>query len=452
MLRSMSIVLLAFLVAAPARAGKDTKTVPLPELTARALGISKLTQAGSHPFHLKAVVTRSDSRDTAYEANIEEYWVAADKWRRSVKTREFSQELIVNGDKVLETDSGSYDPFWLRDIITALFEVVPPEFTPRNIPVNVGGLVTAANFNARQELDTPGQVSLAMHSGVCQRWEDEVGTLPARNEVFTTVCFGEQRRFAAVSTPYYNAKFLDYGEFGQKQIAHRIKVYLGPDVNIEAKITKLSELKSFDESLFAILQPTPETDRVRSVRVTGAQALKSLLGSPEIAWAPVPGGKTSGALSIAVYVDREGNVRETRPLYSDNPYAQEQARKVVSQWRFNPLQWQGAAAQMETLLTFRFQTTIANSFPRLSNAQARKLAISKPEASFPHGDFPKGMEYAVRITVDEKGIVTQVDNVNNVAPALFQGAKLALAMWFFRPYKIDGKPHTFTADILFHVR
>jgi hypothetical protein len=34
-----------------------------------------------------------------YHADIEEYWVAPDKWRRTVKTSNFSQTLIVNGEK-----------------------------------------------------------------------------------------------------------------------------------------------------------------------------------------------------------------------------------------------------------------------------------------------------------------------------------------------------------------
>lgn len=68
-------------------------------------------------------------------ALIEEDWVAPDKWRRTITTPDFNQSLIVNGDKVSEVFTGDYYPFWLRYAVTAIFDLVPQDFTPRDLPV-----------------------------------------------------------------------------------------------------------------------------------------------------------------------------------------------------------------------------------------------------------------------------------------------------------------------------
>ncbi|HET6933718.1 MAG TPA: hypothetical protein VFI72_02695, partial [Candidatus Angelobacter sp.] len=57
----------------------------------------------------------------------------------------------------------------------------------------------------------------------------------------------------------------------------------------------------------------------------------------------------------------------------------------------------------------------------------------------------------VRVAVDEHGKITRVDNVNKVDEGAFQGALSALAMWAFKPYKVNGKTQKFNADIAFVV-
>jgi hypothetical protein len=70
------------------------------DLPKKAVERSQITAAGSRPFVLKAkVVEITNLANSSYHAEIEEYWVAPDKWRRTVKTSNFSQTLIVNGEK-----------------------------------------------------------------------------------------------------------------------------------------------------------------------------------------------------------------------------------------------------------------------------------------------------------------------------------------------------------------
>jgi hypothetical protein len=427
------VILLLTCSACLANAGADDKSRSLSDLTTQALHLSRLNQAGNPPFHLKAVVSAPGNRNSGYKAEIEEDWVAPDKWRRTIKSPGFSQALTVNGDRVAEVNSGDYYPFWLRDTVIAIFDMIPQDLTPDNLPL-------------------PMAVNKPAPAGSCSRWEEKVGLTTPQNNLFSTVCFFDLRLLSAVSVPFYNARFEEYADFKHKEVSRVIKVFLQEGTIIEAKVAQLNELRRTDDTLFMIPQPTLEKERIYSARTGEADARKLLLDSPEIVWSPVRGGKTSGTMTIAVYVDKHGAVRETRPLNADNIYAQDQARKVVSQWHFKPLEQNGGPVQMETLLTFTFQTTTSGAVPVLSDDQARKLAINKPDATFSSTRFAKGMEYAVRIYVNDRGRITNVENVNNLDATLFAGATTALSLWSFRPYMQNGKPQEFQADLTLHVK
>src|ERR1700690_1872014 len=74
-----------------------------------------LIAPGSPSFHLNAVITAQDDPDSKGE--VEMFWVAPDKWRRTIKSQEFSQTLIVNRDKVFEQDSEDYFPLSLQTLV-----------------------------------------------------------------------------------------------------------------------------------------------------------------------------------------------------------------------------------------------------------------------------------------------------------------------------------------------
>src|SRR6266567_1055477 len=79
-----------------------------------------LTAAGSEPFHLKAAIT--EGHDPQLKAEVEMEWVAPHKWRRTIKSEEFSQTLIVNGDKVFDQHSDDYFPLGLDTLATAMVD------------------------------------------------------------------------------------------------------------------------------------------------------------------------------------------------------------------------------------------------------------------------------------------------------------------------------------------
>ena len=71
----------------------QTNTAAPPQLVQ-----ATLTRLGGTPFYLQATISElSDPND---RIEVEMSWVAPDKWKRQIQSQEFSQTLIVDGDKI----------------------------------------------------------------------------------------------------------------------------------------------------------------------------------------------------------------------------------------------------------------------------------------------------------------------------------------------------------------
>lgn len=82
--------------------------------------IESITAPGSAPFHLKAVIQeQGDDRKTEVELS----WNSPQQYRRTIKGDDFSQTLIVNGDRVFEKNSDDYVPVWLHTLAQALTDL-----------------------------------------------------------------------------------------------------------------------------------------------------------------------------------------------------------------------------------------------------------------------------------------------------------------------------------------
>lgn len=426
-LRAVIILLLTF----PAYGEKD---VALSDLAQQAAAASTLTVKGGQPFRLKMAIVETTNPDSTYRAEVEEYWVSVDKWRRVIKSPGFSQTLIVNGDKSSEQDAGEYYPSWLRTLVTAALEPLP---------------MLEQLKQSKAEIHVPRWDE---HFTPCARFQSVVGTPPAQNSVFSVFCFvGKPIVVASITTPGYAVQFKDYQAFGDRRVARRLISDPEPGTTIEARITQLSVLSDPDESLFAVTETTLATERIRSVQIGDSVARTLLTSSPSLQWPSPRGGKTSGVLSLYVGVGRSGQVGEVWPLNSDNPVLDDAAREQVRNWKFKPATVDGVAVQFEAVLTFAFDTKTENPIPVLSDKEARKLAThtADPELS-PHV-APSGTLFTLRVSVDPQGKILGVININNLPDALFVPGWKAIERWRFQPYLIDGKGTRFDADITFRV-
>jgi outer membrane biosynthesis protein TonB len=410
------------------------KVVSIAQAVDNAVQESKLTLAGGAPFHLKAHITNAGTPKPEYTADVEEFWVSPEKWRRTVQVTNFSQTLVVNGDKVSEKISGDYYPFWLHDMVTALFDPLP----------------MADQLKGMQgQLEIPED---SAKSNSCLNMQVKVGIAPAQNNLGMAFCFGGRGGLLqAVVTPGYKAQFDNYLPFKKKMVARTIKAEFAPALVLTVKVTELAEFSNPDEKLFAIDAPTPATDQIKTIQVTEDSARSLAVNTPAIIWPPVREGKTEGIMSVYVSVDRSGRVREVWPLVSNNPELNEPVREQLLRWQYKPYN-NGGPLQMEAVLTFAFATRIENPVPVLSDAEARKLATRIVEAVVPPGKARKGTRFSLRISVDEGGKAQTVENKNKVAPALYQAGVAALKQWRFRPYMNNGKPDRFYAEITFQVR
>ena len=423
-----------FFLAATATAQEDQgKIVSVGEAADHAVQQSKLTLAGGTPFHLKAHIASSGPPKPEYAADVEEYWVSPEKWRRTVEAAGFSQILIANGGQVSETIKGDYYPFWLRNMVTALLDPLPMVDQLKSM---------------RGQVEIPQD---SLKSSSCMNMQLKAGTPPAQNTISYAFCFGGKiGLLQAVLTPGYKAQFDDYLPFKKKIVARTVRAEFMPGTTLTAKVTELTELVTPDEKLFAIEKATPVTEQMKSSQVTEDSARALALNTPAIAWPAVREGKTAGVVSVYISNDRAGHVREAWPIAPANPELNDSVREQVLQWQYKPYV-NGGPSQMEALLTFSFTTRIENPIPVLNDAEARKLAMRVVEPVVAPGKARKGTWFTLRISVDDGGKLQAVLNPNTVAPALYTAGTAALKKWRFRPYLNNGKPDRFYADVTFRV-
>ena len=410
------------------------------DLPKKAIERSQITAPGSHPFLLKAkVVEITNLANTNYQAEIEEYWVAPDKWRRTVKTPNFSQTLVVSGDKTSEQLSGDYYPNWLRTVVSAIFDP--------------GDRLQGVELTRSTDNPVFGGTQ------VCRRFTYMAGMAPVSNKVFSIYCF-ENDVLDMVVAPGYEAIYRDYKNFAGKRVARTINERIENGTDLRATVEGLTELKSPDDSMFAIQEASHPLQTIRADEAT----LRSLaVNAPEIVWPTVRSGAEKGTLSLYVCLDRDGHVREVYELNSSNPGLSDVARDQVMKWQFKPATNHGARVQVESILTFAFETTNANPIPVLSEEEGSELILHRVEPSWPEGFAPAGSPVIVTLAVKENGECTGFtfvgsDEVNPKAmmnprkiSMIENPLNLALRKWRFQQYLQNGKATEFQVRITFHV-
>jgi hypothetical protein len=378
-----------------------------------------LIEPASISFHLQAVIT--EPSDPNEHIDVEMFWADPGKWRRTIKSQEFSQTLIVNSGRVFEQDSSDYMPLAIQVLTTAMVD-------PRPI-VNAlrpgDYVVTKANGKA----DESGRVCFDPAGRIC-------GISPNG--------LTESLRGAGRSVT-----FTKYEKFKHKRVARSITYMLDHGDSYQAHVLTLGEFESKDDSQFAIPEPTPADKQVRS-EVFAETELRALSGGPiEIIWPQVlEGQQTTGTTSYYVSLDRTGQVREVLPLAVSVERADDSARRQLMRLKFNPPTKGGVPVQAEGILTFNFDTRAYGPKTILSNEEVRKLAANIVEPEFP-GTASPGATCSIRIAVDADGQV--IEQIAMDCHGLAQPCMNAIGKWRFSPIMEDGKPRPYRAEIAFRV-
>jgi hypothetical protein len=378
-----------------------------------------LTEPGSKPFYLQAVIT--ERADPNERVDVEMSWLAPDKWKRTIRSEQFSQTLIVNGDNVFEQDSDQYFPLGIEVLTTAM--------------VDPGPIIAALR---------PGDPVRTKDNGL----SDESGR----------VCFVKNAKMCPrnpyglaefIGAPGRSVDFMDYHKFEGKRVARRLVYHLDAGDSLLARIMTLGELKA-DENQFSISAPTPKDDQIHSVIAPESELRDLALQSVEIIWPQVlEDNNTSGETSYYITVDRSGQVREVLPLSVAVERADDSARSQISKWKFKPVARNGVAAQAESIFDFHFDTRAYGPAVPLTDAEVRKLASNKVDPQFPNGSV-SGDTCSIRIAVDADGKV--IEQIASGGPhELTMPCMNAIGQWHFNPILEDGKPRPYRAEIVFRV-
>jgi len=416
-------------------AGADDSLADLPR---KAIERSQITSSGSRPFMLKAkLLEATNPSNEAYIAEIEEYWVAPDKWRRTVRTSEFSQTLTVNGEKTSEQLTGDYYPNWLRTIVEAIFEP--------------GTALQAVDLSRSSDNPVVGGKQ------VCRRFTYMAGIAPVSNKVFSTFCF-EDGLLAWVGKPGYGVSYKDYKNFIGKRVARTISERIESGTKVQATIDELTELERPDEAQFAVENTN---SLLQTIRVDEATLRSLAVNAPDIVWPTVRSGADKGTLSLYVCLDRSGHVREIYELNSSNAGLSDIARDQIMKWQFKAASSNGSPVQVESILTFGFQTAIANPIPVLDEREGSKLILHRVEPDWPAGFAPAGTPIVITLGVKENGECTGLvfitsDEANRPLvmkrlPMVFSSLNTTFRQWRFQPYSQNGKATEYQVRITFHV-
>ncbi|HEY0701575.1 MAG TPA: energy transducer TonB [Candidatus Acidoferrales bacterium] len=337
--------------------------------------ISTLAVPGAAPFHLQMVTTDSTMHNPEYAAQIEIWWAAPDRWRREVKSPDFTQTAVRSGDAYFESNSSDYLPYWLHELMRAAVDPVP----------------VAELYGAPADEDRPG----------CGNWETEYGAGEEKLSSYNSVCFnGDGTANQIFATPI-GVQLGRYEAFGGKKVARKITVWPGNRSDVTATVTLLEPLAADvpASSSDAVGRFSMPHDTNFAARLRFAQVPESALtradgaAAPSAAWPSTFTFPLSGVVVVTVKIDRDGNVRELANAISKNQRINSIAIEQVKAWKFKPYVVDGQPVEVVTTLSvpfhLKYEPLGANgkSFPEISFrrhiVQSRALSDPRTEGGEP---------------------------------------------------------------------
>lgn len=369
-----------------------------------------LITPGSSPFHLAGVLLQGGGNELY--GQVEMFWFSPDRYERILRTKDFSQTLVVEDGKVFENDSADYFPLELRTLVTAMVDPKPILDAVRD----GDRVATKANGGAN---------------------ESGIECFDAKRTICASGPGGLREVVAAAG---HSVTFADYQPFGDKQVARLLTngARLGEDPMM-LRIVLLEAIGS-----------TPASDQMRFVTRSEQELLSAAVGSREIIWPQPLDGQQTGQASFYVSIDRAGNVREVQPLYTANERTNDSAVAQLMRWKFKPFADNGSPAQAEGVLTFTLNTREYGPAEPLRDAEARKLATGIVEPEVATGKYPPGTIYTLWIAVDTDGHVIEA-MAGDGPHELWQPCYDAMRKWTFHPLMENGEPRPYRANLVFNI-
>jgi hypothetical protein len=260
------------------------------KLVKKAVERSTLNQAGTKPFHLKAVLAPSFERDRGSNrtGEVEIWWASPTQWRREGRSPEFHQIAIVNGGREWQKNEGEYFPEWLRETSVALIEPVPSlDQVLQHVKDAKKRRMAGSTYFSWTMMSTDGKVEKGMCAGL------------AVTESTGLLFYGGGLGWGGL--------YKDYKNFHGRMVAQTVSVG-SPEVT--AKVTMLEDLRDISADLFDTEGAGGDVPLLRTVEVEETLLRKNLLPMEPVEWPALKDGPLEGAITTRIVVDRTGKVRE----------------------------------------------------------------------------------------------------------------------------------------------
>jgi hypothetical protein len=303
----------------------------------RAAELSTLTQPGAQPFHLKLTTQDTTMRNPEYNAEIEFWWEAPDRWRRAVKSPAFTQTAIRNGGRYYESNTATdYLPYWLEELIRSVVDPIP-----------VDALTKVDADEGR-----PG----------CENWEVTHGSGTEKFVSYASMCFNPDGTVQEIFAQPIGLELGAYRQFGDKRIARQLKVWPGDRSEVSATVTVLEPLEkehfesnTANSGVFDVSDDTGLASRVRFVSVEeSALTAPDSLERPALTWPSSYTFPLDGVIAVTIQIDRTGNIRESPSAISKNQRINSGALAQIKTWKFKPYLVDGAPVEVVTTLHVPF--------------------------------------------------------------------------------------------------
>jgi hypothetical protein len=333
MLSKLSAAVLATILVCPTTGHAEN----LAKEVKKAAEHSTLNQAGTKPFHLKAVLSPSFDRDKAsgLTGEVEIWWASPTKWRRELRSPDFHEIEIMDGVKDWQKSEGDYFPEWLRETAVELINPVPPinEVLEKVKTAEVRHLMGQTNIG----------------------WVTNTGTAAVRNILRSYVALRDSTGMLLYAGGFgWGGEFKDYADFHGRMVARTVNV---GTPQVTAKVIVLEDLSDPPAGLFDADTKDPDTPPLRTLLIDEPSLRKNLLPMQPVSWPPLKDGSLEGNVTTIIVIDREGKVREIRGVVSENSGVNETGRQAVAAMRFNSFVVDGVPVQVMSQFTLPFKTT-----------------------------------------------------------------------------------------------
>jgi hypothetical protein len=298
---------------------------------------STLDEPRTRPFHLKATYAPSFDRDKGSNrtGEVEIWWQSPTKWRREVRSPEFHQIAIVDGDHQWQKNDGDYFPEWLRELAAAIVRPVPlsPDVLAKRVKTaEVRRLARQVNldWDAATEFDNE-QANGHGYLATTERMDSLLYT----------------------GGPGWSGQFKDFHDFHGRMIAYTVS---SGNIEVTAKVSVLQDLGDIPPGAFDTTAPGGDPQPIDTVILSKDELTKYTLPGTTFEWPSVLNGPFEGVVWTNVVLDRSGKVREMIPPISDNPGLRDAAEKSFRSMQFQPVLRNGVPVQAAGVLSVRFKT------------------------------------------------------------------------------------------------